>query len=197
MDTTKLETYTMKDPTDNDRGETVSLHGQIGADFTLLAVLPPHINLRYILQHAKYRDESFAATSVKIKRKKSYGDLQKEYGPKIGDFVKVYRLPTAGEISLGYPAPVLIDAVGEMGVVDDICPTRGIKINLTYYPFFILETLDKRDFEGKMCFVQNGPIAKEYKLLSIFINQGYTCALFDIDGKWSVFNINDVEFVKE
>lgn len=196
MDTSKLETYTMEDPTDNDRGETVYTHGELSA-YTLLSVLPPHINLRYILQHPKYRGQYVDAASVKIKRNKSYATLQKEYGPKMGDFVKVYRLPTVTEIPLGYPTPVSNDIVGEMGIVDDICPTRGVKINLTYYPFFILETLDKRDFEGKMCFVQNGPIAKEYKLLSIFINQGYTCALFDIDGKWSVFNINDVEFVKE
>lgn len=197
MDTSKLETYTMEDPTDNDRGETVYAHGNLDSTYTLLAVLPAYQELRYVVQHIKYRNEHFSISSAKVKRKKSYADLQKEYGPKMGDFVKVYRLPTVTDIPLGYPAPVSNDIVGEMGIVDDICPNRGVKINLTYYPFFILETLDKRDFEGKMCFVQNGPIAKEYKLLSIFINQGYTCALFDIDGKWCVKNINDVEPVRE
>lgn len=197
MDTSKLETYTMEDPTDSDRGETVSLHGQVGANYTLLAVLPPHINLRYILQHPKYRGQSLDATSVKIKRKKSYATLQKEYGPKIGDFVRIYREPIQGE--LGYSFTSLVDytqSVGHMGIVDDVCPINGIKINGGYYPFFIFETLDKRDFEGKTCKVQINGNEKELTVYSIFNCNGFTLCLFYYSSGWTTRGINGVEFVK-
>lgn len=196
MDTTKLETYTMKDPTDNDRGQTVHIDGDLSRTYTLLAVLPANQECRYVLQHPAFTDHHFCSLTAKIKRNKSYAELQKEYGPKMGGFVKVYRKPLAGELNTTFGPSGYV--VGEMGIVDDICPSRGVRMNNNYYPFFILETLDKRDFEGKMCLVQNGPTAKEYKPLSVFIHNGFTMALFSSTlGGWFARNINDVEFVKE
>lgn len=197
MDTSKLETYTMEDPTDSDRGENVSLDGINNSNYTLLAILPPHINLRYILQHPKYRSQYVDASSVKIKRNKYYGDLQKQYGPKVGDFVRVYRTPLDKELNTAFDPADYRNRVGEMGIVDDICPHSGVKINGGYYPFFILETLDKRDFEGKTCKIQTKNGEKELTVYSIFNCNGFTLCLFYHNSDWQTRGIHGVEFVKE